>query len=242
MTPRRHITGMQQIYEGKAKRIFTTENPDELLMEFKDDATAFNGKKLAQFAEKGRLNLDLSCLLFEKLAEIGVPTHHIRRVDDTRLLVKRVEIIPIEFVIRNVVAGSLAERTGLDEGTTLEKPVVEYFYKSDELNDPMFNREHVLALNLATEEELADMHRLGGKVNDFLIAYFGQAGVRLIDFKLEFGRLADGTVVLADEISPDNCRLWDSETGERLDKDRFRRDLGDLVEGYKELLSRLGIE
>jgi len=230
---------MEPIYEGKAKRLFTTDNPNELLMEFKDDATAFNGEKKSSFAEKGRLNLDLSCLIFDELAKQGISTHHIKRLDETRLLVKKVDIIPLEVVIRNVVAGSLHKRLGYDEGHVLDAPLVEYYYKRDDLGDPMLTLDHIAILDVATDAELKTISELGLQVNEFLIGFFGKSGIRLIDFKLEFGRDTDGSILLADEISPDNCRLWDATSGERLDKDRFRRDLGDLLDGYREILGRL---
>ena len=230
---------MEPIYEGKAKRLFETDHPDELLMEFKDDATAFNGEKHAQFADKGRLNRSLSVLIYKELEAAGVPTHHLREVDDIRIVVRRVEIVPIEMVVRNVVAGSLAKRTGLPEGHRLDHPIVETYYKDDDLGDPIITDEHIRLLALCSEEELAEMRRLSLRVNEVLGAIFARAGIRLVDFKLEFGRGGDGRIVLADEVSPDTCRLWDAETDEKMDKDRFRRDLGGVMEGYTQVLERV---
>ena len=225
---------MSLIYEGKAKRLFTTEDPNELLMEFKDDATAFNGAKKESFAKKGALNKRLSLHLYELLERDSVATHFVRDDTENTLIVKRVEIIPIEVVIRNVVAGSLIKRTGLKEGHKLRQPIIECYYKSDELGDPMINDEHIRELALARGDEMEKIKRSALKINRTLTNFFAKANLTLVDFKLEFGRLYPNkhNIVLADEISPDTCRLWDSETGKKLDKDRFRQDLGDLVEGY----------
>jgi len=232
---------MDLIYEGKAKKLFTTENPNELRMVFKDDATAFNGEKKASFADKGRLNKRLSLLLYELLEKDGVATHFVRDDGAESLIVKRVEIVPIEVVIRNIVAGSLKKRTGLPEGQRLRQPIIECYYKSDALGDPMINDEHIRELNLARGDELEKIKRSALKVNRTLNQFFAGAGLTLVDFKLEYGRLFPDkhNIVLADEISPDTCRLWDAETGEKLDKDRFRQDLGDLTEGYAKVLSRV---
>ena len=232
---------MDLIYEGKAKKLFTTENPNELLMQFKDDATAFNGEKKGSFATKGRLNKTLSLHLYQLLDKEGVATHFVRDDGAETLIVKRVEIIPIEVVIRNVVAGSLKKRTGLPEGQRLRQPIIECYYKSDELGDPLINDEHIRELNLARGDELEKIKRSALKVNRVLTSFFAKAGLTLVDFKLEYGRLYPDkhNIVLADEISPDTCRLWDSETGQKLDKDRFRQDLGDLIEGYSEVLQRV---
>lgn len=237
----RENTRMDVLYEGKAKKIFATENPDEFLMVFKDDATAFNGEKLEQFENKGRINKELTVLLYKLLEQAGVPTHFVREVDDISLLVKRVEIIQIEYVVRNIVAGSLSKRTGQPEGHALSQPLIEYYYKDDSLGDPMINLEHIREMNLATENELADMRRHALQVNTTLQDLFKKAGIQLVDFKLEFGRVLPGKneIVLADEISPDTCRLWDADTGEKMDKDRFRRDLGDMMSYYAEVLQRL---
>ncbi len=232
---------MDLIYEGKAKKLFTTENPNELRMVFKDDATAFNGEKKASFADKGRLNKRLSLLLYELLEKDGVATHFVSDDGEESLIVKRVEIVPIEVVIRNIVAGSLKKRTGLPEGQRLRQPIIECYYKSDALGDPMINDEHIRELNLARGDELEKIKRSALKVNRTLSQFFAGAGLTLVDFKLEYGRLFPDkhNIVLADEISPDTCRLWDAETGEKLDKDRFRQDLGDLTEGYAKVLSRV---
>lgn len=232
---------MDLLYEGKAKKIFSTEHPDEFLMVFKDNATAFNGQKMAQFENKGAINTRLTVLLYRALEAAGVPTHFIREVDETSLLVKRVEIIAIEYVVRNIVAGSLAKRTGQPEGHVLSQPLIEFYYKDDDLGDPMINLDHIREMQLATPDELAEMQRLALRVNTTLENLFGKAGIKLVDFKLEFGRVLPGRtdIVLADEISPDTCRLWDAETHEKMDKDRFRRDLGDMMSYYAEVLQRL---
>lgn len=232
---------MTPLYEGKAKRLFATDHPDELLMEFKDSATAFNGAKKAEFENKGRFNKALTVLIYRALEARGVPTHFVRDAGDIAIIVKKVGIIPIELVVRNVVAGSLAKRLGRPEGGKLRQPLVELYYKDDALGDPMINDEHVRELGLASPGELERLKQFGLRVNDLLGDLFAGAGLTLVDFKLEFGRLAadPSTVVLADEISPDTCRLWDAQTGERMDKDRFRRDLGGVMESYAEVLRRL---
>jgi len=232
---------MTPLYEGKAKRLFATDHPDELLMEFKDSATAFNGAKKAEFENKGRFNKALTVLLYRALEKRGVPTHFVREAGEVAVIVKKVGIIPIELVVRNVVAGSLAKRLGRPEGGRLAQPLVELYYKDDALGDPMINDEHVRELALATPAELARLKEFGLKVNELLTGIFAGAGLTLVDFKLEFGRLAadPSALVLADEISPDTCRLWDAQTGEKMDKDRFRRDLGGVMESYAEVLRRL---
>ncbi len=232
---------MSLVYEGKAKRLFTTEDPNELLMEFKDDATAFNGAKKEVFPNKGALNKRLSLHLYELLERDSVATHFVRDDKENTLIVKRVEIIPIEVVIRNVVAGSLAKRTGLPEGHKLRQPIIECYYKSDELGDPMINDEHIRELALARGDEMEKIKRAALKINRTLTHFFAKANLTLVDFKLEFGRLYPNrhNIVLADEISPDTCRLWDTVSGKKLDKDRFRQDLGDVVEGYSEVLTRV---
>ncbi len=229
---------MDLIYEGKAKKLFTTENPNELRMVFKDDATAFNGEKKSTFANKGRLNKQLSLLLYELLEKEGIATHFARDDGSESLIVKRVEIVQIEVVVRNIVAGSLKKRTGLPEGQRLRQPIIECYYKSDTLGDPMINDEHIRELNLARGDEVEKIKRSALKVNRILTNVFAKANLTLVDFKLEYGRLFPDkhNIVLADEISPDTCRLWDAETGQKLDKDRFRQDLGDLIEGYPEVL------
>lgn len=228
------------LYEGKAKRMFATGEPGALVMEFKDDATAFNGEKKAVFAEKGRLNCAISTLLYGHLHDQGVPTHFIRQLDDTRMLVRKVEIVPVEVIVRNTSAGSFCKRTGMDEGIDFDAPVVEFSLKSDELGDPLVNDDYIRVLGLATPDELAFLRRSALHVNDILGEFFRKAGLKLVDFKLEYGRPSDApkTLVLADEVSPDGCRLWDLETGEKMDKDRFRRDLGHVMESYEEVLKR----
>jgi len=238
------MTRRKQIYEGKAKVLFEGPEPGTLVQYFKDDATAFNNQKKGTITGKGVLNNRISEYLMLRLAEIGIPTHFVRRLNMREQLVKQVQIIPIEVVIRNVVAGSLAKRFGLEEGAALPRSVVEYYYKKDELGDPMVSEEHITAFGWASTQDLDDIMQLALRVNDFLTGLFLGIGIRLIDFKLEFGRLYDGDemrIVLADEISPDNCRLWDLKTNEKLDKDRFRRDLGKVEEAYQEVARRLGI-
>ncbi|MES2983146.1 MAG: phosphoribosylaminoimidazolesuccinocarboxamide synthase [Verrucomicrobiota bacterium] len=232
---------MQPIYEGKAKRLWTTEDPHTLRMEFKNDATAFNGEKKASFEDKGRLNNSISTLIYQYLEKVGVPTHFVRKIDDTNVEVRKVEILMVEVIIRNVSAGSFSKRTGMEEGKQFSQPIIEFSYKSDELGDPLINDDYIREMGLASVEDMAHLRKSALKVNEILIALFADAGLRLVDFKLEFGRLSsDPTkIVLADEISPDGCRLWDLKTGEKMDKDRFRRDLGNVMDAYREVLSRL---
>jgi phosphoribosylaminoimidazole-succinocarboxamide synthase len=234
----------RRVYEGKAKILFEGPEPGTLIQYFKDDATAMNGEKKGTISGKGALNNRISAHLMTKLAEIGIPVAFVRRINMREQLIKEVEIVPVEVVIRNVAAGSLVKRYGLTEGMALPRPIIEFFYKKDELNDPMVSEEHITAFGWATIQELDDMIALSMRVNDYLSGLFTGVGLRLIDFKLEFGRLwsaDDMRIVLADEISPDNCRLWDSQTGEKLDKDRFRQDLGKVEEAYQEVAKRLGI-
>ncbi|MFP6755342.1 MAG: phosphoribosylaminoimidazolesuccinocarboxamide synthase [Alphaproteobacteria bacterium] len=234
----------RQIYEGKAKVLFEGPEPGTLVQHFKDDATAFNNKKRGTITGKGVLNNRISEYLMTRLSEIGIPTHFVRRLNMREQLVKEVEIIPIEVVIRNVAAGSISNRFGIAEGTPLPRSIVEYYYKSDELGDPMVIEEHITAFEWATPQELDEMLSMSLRINDFLSGLFLALGIKLIDFKLEFGRLYEGEevrVVLADEISPDNCRLWDIKTNEKLDKDRFRHDLDRVEEAYQEVARRLGI-
>ncbi|MFN4807279.1 MAG: phosphoribosylaminoimidazolesuccinocarboxamide synthase [Akkermansiaceae bacterium] len=232
---------MQPIYEGKAKRLWTTEDPHTLRMEFKNDATAFNGEKKASFEDKGRLNNSISTLIYQYLEKVGVPTHFVRKIDDTNVEVRKVQILMVEVIVRNVSAGSFSKRTGMPEGKDFSQPIIEFSYKSDELGDPLINDDYIREMGLASVEDMAHLRKSALKVNEILIALFADAGLRLVDFKLEFGRLAsDPTkIVLADEISPDGCRLWDLKTGEKMDKDRFRRDLGNVMDAYREVLSRL---
>ncbi|MBM3508867.1 MAG: phosphoribosylaminoimidazolesuccinocarboxamide synthase [Alphaproteobacteria bacterium] len=234
----------RQLYEGKAKVLFEGPEPGTVVCYFKDDATAFNAKKKGTIEGKGVLNNRISEYLMTRLGEIGVPTHFVRRLNMREQLLKEVEIIPVEVVVRNVIAGSLAQRLGMAEGTALPRSIIEYFYKNDELNDPMITEEHITAFNWAHPHEMDEIVQLTLRTNDFLCGLFLGIGIRLIDFKLEFGRLYENDqvrVVLADEISPDNCRLWDIETNEKLDKDRFRRDLGNVPEAYVEVARRLKV-
>ncbi|MFC6591998.1 phosphoribosylaminoimidazolesuccinocarboxamide synthase [Deinococcus lacus] len=227
------------LYEGKAKKVFATENAGEYIVEYKDDATAFNAQKRGEWAGKGATNNAITAHLYPLLEEAGIPTHFIAKLSDTEQRVKAVTIVPVEVIVRNVAAGSFCKRLGLEEGESLGRPVVEYCYKSDALGDPLINSDTAIALGWASEADLTRIRELALKVRDFLTPYFEARGVRLIDFKLEFGKLPSGEIVLADEISPDTCRFWDAETGERLDKDRFRRDLGGEAEAYAEMLKRV---
>jgi len=234
----------RQIYEGKAKVLFEGPEPGTLVTYFKDDATAFNNKKRGTITGKGVINNRISEYLMTRLGEIGVATHFVRRLNMREQLVREVEIIPLEVVVRNVAAGSLAQRFGMAEGTPLPRSIVEYYYKSDELGDPMVGEEHVTAFGWATPQEIDEILSLALRINDFLSGLFLGIGIRLVDFKLEFGRLWENEqmrIVLADEISPDSCRLWDVASNEKLDKDRFRRDLGKVAEAYQEVARRLGI-
>ncbi|MDO5655016.1 MAG: phosphoribosylaminoimidazolesuccinocarboxamide synthase [Flavobacteriaceae bacterium] len=229
----------EQLYEGKAKIIYATEQPEEVVVYFKDDATAFNAQKRGSFADKGEMNNAITVLIYEYLEKQGIPTHFIQKLNEREQLVRKVEIIPIEFVTRNYVAGSMAQRLGLEEGIKCENTVYDICYKKDELGDPLINDDHAVLLGLATYEELIDMYDFTATINDLLIELFDEAGLILADFKIELGITSDNELVLADEISPDTCRLWDKETGEKLDKDRFRRDLGGVSEAYHEVHNRL---
>ena len=229
----------EQLYEGKAKKVFATEDPEALIVSYKDDATAFNGLKKGTIAGKGIINNRMSNLLMQKLQRLGIPTHFIRELSDRETLVKKVEIIPLEVIVRNIAAGSFAKNYGVEEGIVFAAPTIELSYKNDALGDPLLNEYHALALGLATKEEIETIKKYAFAANAALKDIWKLCGVTLVDFKLEFGRTADGTVVLADEISPDTSRLWDSETKEKLDKDRFRRDLGGVEEAYQEIMRRL---
>ncbi|MCL1796485.1 MAG: phosphoribosylaminoimidazolesuccinocarboxamide synthase [Clostridia bacterium] len=229
----------EQIYEGKAKKVFATDDPALVLVDYKDDATAYNGLKKGVIAGKGAVNNRVTNHLMQVLEASGIPTHFVRELSDRETLVRRVSIVPLEVIVRNIAAGSLAKRLGLPEGTRMGKTVLEFCYKNDELGDPMVNEYHIAAMGWATEEELALISRYSLTINDVLTAYLKEVNVELIDFKLEFGKTADGTIVLADEISPDTCRFWDSVTHEKLDKDRFRRDLGGVEDAYNEIMKRL---
>ena len=230
----------EQLYEGKAKRVFLTDEPELLIVSYKDDATAFNGLKKGTITGKGVINNKMSNLLMQKLEqEAGVPTHFVEELSDRETVVKKVSIVPLEVIIRNIAAGSFSKNYGVEEGVVFERPTIEFSYKNDDLGDPLINDYHALALGLATEEEIALIKKYAFAVNDYMKAYWKERGVILVDFKLEFGKLADGTIVLADEISPDTCRFWDAETKEKLDKDRFRRDLGGVEDAYAEIMGRL---
>jgi len=226
------------LYEGKAKKVFHTESEDLLILEFTDTATAFNGKKRGNITDKGIINNEMSAYLFGILEDSGIPTHFVQKLGEREMLVKYVEIIPLEVVVRNVVAGSLSKRLGIPEGVELESPILEFYYKNDELGDPMVNEYHIRAMNLASEKEVEIMRTMALEINRILVDECLKVKLKLVDFKLEFGRYKD-QVILADEISPDTCRLWDLETNEKLDKDRFRRDLGNVADAYKEILGRL---
>ncbi|MFA6078930.1 MAG: phosphoribosylaminoimidazolesuccinocarboxamide synthase [Candidatus Omnitrophota bacterium] len=229
---------LKQIYEGKAKKLYETADPDILIQEFKDDATAFDATKRGTIGNKGIVNNRLSEKIFNLLSKKGIPTHFVERPNDRDMVVKKVEIVPIEVTMRNIVAGGMAKLLGLDEGIVLKKPVLEWHYKEDKLHDPLVNDYHILALGIATEKELDTIRKYSFKVNDILMDFFDSKGLILVDFKLEFGRFK-GKIILADEISPDTCRLWDKTTKEKLDKDRFRRDLGNVEEAYQEVLRRV---
>lgn len=234
----------RRVYEGKAKVLYEGPEPGTLIQHFKDDATAFNAKKHALIEGKGVLNNRISEYIFQRLGEIGVPTHFIKRLNMREQLIREVEIIPLEVVVRNVAAGSLATRLGLEEGLQLPRSIVEFYFKADALNDPMVSEEHITAFGWASPQEIDEVMQLALRINDFLVGLFLGIGIRLVDFKVEFGRLWDNEqmrIVLADEISPDCCRLWDVHTNDKLDKDRFRKDLGGVLEAYQEVAKRLGV-
>ena len=230
---------LNQLYEGKAKKVYATSDENLYIVSYKDDATAFNGLKKGTIAGKGVINNRMSNMLMQMLEKEGVPTHFVKELSDRDTLVKKVSIVPLEVIIRNISAGSFAKRYGVEEGIVFDAPTIEFSYKNDDLGDPLLNRWHALALKLATAEEIDTIERYAFKVNEVLKAYFLKLNITLVDFKLEFGRLPDGTIVLADEISPDTCRFWDKDTGEKLDKDRFRRDLGGVEDAYNEVMRRL---
>jgi len=233
------MTKKELLYEGKAKKVFATDDPELLIVSYKDDATAFNGQKKGTIVGKGVINNRMSNFLMKRLEKAGIPTHFAEEQNDRDTLVKRVSIIPLEVIVRNIAAGSFSKRYGIEEGVALENPTIEFSYKNDELGDPLMNEYHAVAMKLATKEEIELIKRYAFKINDHLKAFWRECGIILVDFKLEFGKLVDGTVVLADEISPDTSRLWDSKTGEKLDKDRFRRDLGRVEDAYAEVMKRL---
>jgi len=226
------------LYEGKAKQVYKTESPKEYVVYYKDDATAFNGVKKDTIMEKGVINNSISSIVFELLKKEGVDSHFIKKLSDREMLVKAVEIVPLEVIVRNISAGSMSKRLGIEEGIEFAEPVFELCYKNDELGDPLINDDHAVAIGLATREEIAKIKEQTMKINGVMKEFFKEAGLRLVDFKIEFGRY-DGDVILADEISPDTCRLWDMNTNEKMDKDRFRRDLGNVIESYKKVLERI---
>ncbi|MGI6005409.1 MAG: phosphoribosylaminoimidazolesuccinocarboxamide synthase [Christensenellales bacterium] len=234
-----NLNEKDMIYEGKAKKLYRTEHPSEYIIAYKDTATAFNGEKKEDIEGKGVLNCAITNAVFEMLENSGIPTHMIHPIDETTILVKKVEIVPLEVIVRNVAAGSFSARFGVPEGTALKNPTTEFSYKKDELGDPMINTSQLLALGLAAPEEVETIRAMALKINELLIGFFAKVNLKLIDFKLEFGRLENGQIVLADEISPDTCRLWDMDTGEKLDKDRFRRDMGQVIEAYQEVFRRI---
>ena len=230
---------LEQLYEGKAKKVFATEDPTLCIVSYKDDATAFNGQKKGTIRGKGAINNRLTNYFMQLLESKGIPTHFVEELSDTDAVVKKVEIVPLEVIIRNISAGSFAQRFGVEEGIVFDAPTIEFSYKCDELNDPLMNAYHAIALKLATREEIETIKQYAFAVNEALKEFWLSVGVTLVDFKLEFGRLPDGSIILADEISPDTARLWDSKTGKKLDKDRFRRDLGGVEDAYQEVLRRV---
>lgn len=229
----------EQLYEGKAKKVFATDDANLVIVDYKDDATAFNGEKKGTIAGKGVINNVMSNHMFQMLEKQGVPTHFVEQLSERETVVKKVSIVPLEVIIRNISAGSFAKRYGVEEGIVFDAPTIEFSYKNDDLGDPLINDYHALALKLATREEIERIKEMAFKVNEVMKTYFDHLNVTLVDFKLEFGKTADGTIILADEISPDTCRLWDKDTGEKLDKDRFRRDMGGVEEAYQEVMRRL---
>jgi len=233
------LTKRDFIYEGKAKKLYTTDDPNLLIVEYKDSFTAFNGVKKATMSGKGQLNNKISSKLFDVLASKGVQSHFVKQLDDTHQLVKRVKIIPVEVVVRNITTGSLCKRLGVEEGMKLPRPLVEFYYKDDALGDPLILEDHAILFGWASEDDIAKIKEIAVRVNEVLSEYFAKRGIILVDFKLEFGKDSAGNLMLADEISPDTCRFWDSSTGDRLDKDRFRKDLGNVLDAYEEIWKRI---
>ena len=233
------VKKLEQIYEGKAKKVYATDDENLVLVEYKDDATAFNGLKKGTIAGKGVINNKVTNHMMRMLEGEGVPTHYVEELSDRETLVRKVSIVPLEVIIRNISAGSFAKRYGVEEGITFAEPTIEFSYKNDDLGDPLINAYHAVALGLATWDEIETIKKYAFRVNDFMKKYLIELGIKLVDFKLEFGKTADGTIVLADEISPDTCRFWDKDTNEKLDKDRFRRDLGGVEDAYQEIMRRL---
>ncbi len=229
----------KQLYEGKAKKVFATEDDNYVIVSYKDDATAFDGTKRGTIAGKGVVNNRMSNFLMQILEKEGIPTHYVEELNDRETVVKKVSIVPLEVIIRNISAGSFAKRFGVEEGIVFDEPTIEFSYKNDDLHDPLMNSYHAIALKLATKEEIEQIKSMAFKINEILKAYFLKLNVKLVDFKLEFGKTADGTIVLADEISPDTCRFWDAQTNEKLDKDRFRRDMGGVEGAYNEMMHRV---
>lgn len=233
------IRKLNQIYEGKAKKVFATDNPEYYIVEYKDDATAFNGVKKGTIVGKGIINNRMSNIMFRLMEKNGIHTHFVEELSDRETVVRAVKIVPLEIIIRNVAAGSFSKRYGVEEGRELLRPTLEFSLKDDALNDPLINDSHIIALGVATEQELEAIRNMAYKVNDVMKEFFAGIGIKLIDFKIEAGRLPDGSIILADEISPDTCRFWDAKTNEKLDKDRFRRDLGNVEEAYQEIFKRI---
>ena len=230
---------LKLLYEGKAKKVYQTEMAQRLIVEYKDDATAFNGLKKGTIVGKGIINNKMSNRLMQRLEDAGIPTHFVTELNDRETVVQRVSIVPLEVIVRNIAAGSFSMRYGVEEGTVFEQPTIEFSYKNDSLGDPLLNTDHAKALKLATDAEIATIRTMALRINEILKSFWAECGVTLVDFKLEFGRLSDGTIILADEISPDTCRLWDAKNGDKLDKDRFRRDLGGVEDAYAEIMRRL---
>ncbi|MBR6791528.1 MAG: phosphoribosylaminoimidazolesuccinocarboxamide synthase [Ruminococcus sp.] len=230
---------MEQLYEGKAKKVYATNDPNLVIVDYKDDATAFNGEKKGTISGKGVINNRMTNFMFKMLEKEGVPTHLVEEISDRETIVKKVSIVPLEVIVRNVAAGSFSKKLGIEEGTPLKQPTLEFSYKNDDLGDPFINDYYALGLGLATQEEIDTITKYAFKVNEFMLKFFKELNIDLIDFKIEFGRTSDGTIILADEISPDTCRFWDSTTHEKLDKDRFRRDMGGVEEAYAEIMKRL---
>lgn len=231
----------EMLYEGKAKKVYRTDDENLYIVEYKDDATAFNGQKKGQISGKGVVNNRMSNFLMQLIEKNGVPTHFVEEINDRETVVKRVEIVPLEVIVRNIAAGSFSKRLGVEEGTPLKISTLEYSYKDDDLGDPLINSYHAIAIGAAAKEDLDTIADMTFKINDILTAYFKSINIELVDFKIEFGRTPDGKIILADEISPDTCRLWDADTHEKLDKDRFRRDLGNVEDAYQEVFKRLGL-
>ncbi len=234
-----NIVKQEQLYEGKAKKVYATNDPDLVIVDYKDDATAFNGEKKGTISGKGVVNNRMTNFMFRMLEKEGVPTHLVEEISERETIVKKVSIVPLEVIVRNVAAGSFSKRMGVEEGRQLLTPILEFSYKNDDLGDPFINDYYALALGLATREEIDTIAKYAFKVNEFMLKFFKGLNIDLIDFKIEFGKTSDGTIILADEISPDTCRFWDSTTHEKLDKDRFRRDMGGVEEAYQEIMKRL---